>query len=123
VRRIAAGAGRNGASGTSDMHGDAARVAESEPGGERMNLSPSAVIACVIQTEVEESLANPGTSFFCDVLFSCDVLAWRMFRDVSTLLDMTKGRIGSSSLLQPTSLPPTDSRLCVGSVMNSRRFS
>jgi predicted RNA binding protein YcfA (HicA-like mRNA interferase family) len=30
---------RNGARGMSDMHGNAARVAESEPGGERMNYS------------------------------------------------------------------------------------
>ena len=30
---------RNEATGTSDMHGNAARVAESEPGGERMNNS------------------------------------------------------------------------------------
>jgi hypothetical protein len=38
---------RNGASGASDMHGNAARVAESEPGGERMNLSRNAVIRYV----------------------------------------------------------------------------
>src|SRR5438552_5730862 len=44
ARRIADAARRNGASGTSDMHGNAARVVESEPGGERMNLSRSAAI-------------------------------------------------------------------------------
>src|SRR2546423_3898854 len=37
--------GRNGASGTSDMHGKAARVAESVAGGTRMNSSRSAEIA------------------------------------------------------------------------------
>jgi hypothetical protein len=45
-RLIAGAARRNGASGASDMHGNAARVAESEPGGERMNLSRSVAIRC-----------------------------------------------------------------------------
>ena len=41
----------NGANGTSDMHGNAVRVAGVSRGGERMNLSRNAAIVC-------ESLKN-----------------------------------------------------------------
>ena len=58
ARRIADAARRNGASGTSDMHGNAARVVESEPGGERMNLSRNAAIRFA-------SLRRPLTGLNC----------------------------------------------------------
>src|SRR5437879_5498890 len=45
-KHIALAVERNRASGTSDMHGNAARVAGSEPGGERMNSSRNAAIHC-----------------------------------------------------------------------------
>src|SRR5437762_12019250 len=44
ARRIAGVAKRNGASGTSDMHGKRREGSGSESGGERMNLSRNAAI-------------------------------------------------------------------------------
>ena len=46
ARRIADAAKLNGGSGASDMDGNAARVAESNSGEERINLSRSVAILC-----------------------------------------------------------------------------